>query len=117
MVKHSTLLAAVTIVAGPVVFLAPIAGAQNPPPPCAPGDQQCVEQQQRDQAADIADQIIDNVQDGLNPANEPATPESGGGPGIMVLKDGVPWCMPLYQPIPPGVVLTSPTGSGQTTYC
>jgi hypothetical protein len=101
--------------AAALVCSAPPAMAQNPP--CAPNDQQCLEQQQRQQGAGVADQVIDNVQNGLNQANQSLNPERSGGPGIMVLKDGVPWCMPLSQPIPPGAVITSPTGNGVTSYC
>lgn len=97
--------------AGALLLCAPTAAAQNPPP-CAPDDQQC--QQQQSPGAGIVNDIVDGV---LDPANRLPSPDSGGGPGIMVLKDGVPWCMPLNQPIPPGVVLTSPTGNGVSSYC
>jgi hypothetical protein len=109
------LAAAMTVCAAVTLIAAPAAGAENPPP-CAPNDQQCLEQQQR-QGAGIANEVIDNVQNGLDQANDALTPERSGGPGVMVLKDGVPWCMPLNQPIPPGAVITSPTGNGVSSFC
>ncbi|MEZ0341189.1 hypothetical protein ACAG25_14505 [Mycobacterium sp. pV006] len=113
--SHLTVTGVVSGIAALVIF-SPPATAQNPPP-CAPGDQQCLEQQQREQGAAIARDVVDNVQDGLQRATDALVPERNNGPGIMVLKDGVPWCMPLGQPIPPGAVITSPTGNGVTTYC
>jgi hypothetical protein len=35
----------------------------------------------------------------------------------MVLKNGVPWCMALGQPIPPGAVISNIHPSGMTSYC
>jgi hypothetical protein len=117
MFNTSTRLAtAVTAGAAAMLFLAPMAGAENPPP-CAPNDQQCLDQQQQQQGAGIANEVVDNVQDGLDQVNDALAPERSGGPGIMVLKDGVPWCMPLNQPIPPGAVITSLTGNGVSSYC
>ena len=106
-----------TVAAGAaaLLILAPIASADDPPP-CAPDDQQCQDQQKQQQGASIANQVIDNVQQGVDQAkqaNEALNPKSSGGPGIMVLKDGVPWCMPLGQPLPVGAVFTSPTGNGR----
>ena len=115
MLNYSTGLAtAVAAGAGALLFLAPIASAQNPPPPCAPDDQHC---QQQQQGAGVANQVIDNVQNGLDQISDGSAPQGSGGPGIMVLKDGVPWCMPLNQPIPPGAVITSLTGDGTSSYC
>ena len=120
MLKHSMSLAS-TVAAGAaaLLILAPIASADDPPA-CAPDDQQCQDQQKQQQGASNANQVIDNVQQGVDQAkqaNEALNPKSSGGPGIMVLKDGVPWCMPLGQPLPVGAVFTSPTGNGVTSYC
>ena len=113
MLNYSTRLATVIAAgAGALVFSAPIAVSQ--PQPCAPDDQQCQQQQQLQQGAGIANDVIDNVQNGLGQLPKP---ERSSGLGIMVLRDGAPWCMPLNQPIPPGAVLTSPTGNGVTSYC
>ena len=67
--KHSICLASV-LAAGTAALLisAPIASADDPPP-CAPDDQQCVDQQQQ-QGAGIANQVIDNVQQGVDQAKQ-----------------------------------------------
>lgn len=111
------------MIAGAAALLvcAPIAGAEDPPPQCAPDDVQCQQQQQQNQGAGIADQVIDQVQDGVdqvqdvNDALNPA--DRDGGPGIMVSMNGVPYCMPLNKPLPPGAVVTSLTGDGTSAWC
>ncbi len=118
--KHLTILAS-ALAAGTAALLmsAPIASAEDPPP-CAPDDQQCVDQQQQ-QGAGIANQVIDNVQQGVDQAkqaNEALNPQnSTDGLGIMVNLNGVPYCMPLNKPLPPGAVVTSPTGNGVSSWC
>jgi hypothetical protein len=117
--KHSICLASV-LAAGTAALLisAPIASADDPPP-CAPDDHQCLDQQQQ-QGAGIANQVIDNVQQGVDQAkqaNEALNPSSADGLGIMVNLNGVPYCMPLNKPLPPGAVVTSPTGNGVSSWC
>lgn len=67
--KHLTIRAS-ALAAGTAALLmsAPIASAEDPPP-CAPDDQQCVDQQQQ-QGAGIANQVIDNVQQGVDQAKQ-----------------------------------------------
>ncbi|MCV7172373.1 hypothetical protein H7I41_20870 [Mycobacterium manitobense] len=114
--KPSTVVAS-ALAAGVAAFLlaAPIANA-DPPPPCPPDDQQCQEQQ-KNPGAGIANEVIDNVQQGVDQANEALNPKPSAGPGIMVLKNGVPWCMAFGQPIPPGAVIDKIHPSGMTSYC
>ncbi len=112
----STLLLAATAAA--TLSFAPIASADDPPP-CNPDDKQC--QDQQNPGAVIANQVIDNVQQGVDQAkqaNEALNPQSStGGPGLMVNLNGVPYCMPLNKPLPPGAVVTSPTGNGVSSWC
>lgn len=120
MVKHSTSVAS-ALAAGTaaLLILAPIASADDPPP-CAPDDQQCQDQQEQQQGAGIANQVVDNVQQGMDQAkqaNDALNPKSNGGPGILVNLNGVPYCMPLDKPLPPGAVVTSPTGNGVSSWC
>ena len=118
--KHSTILAS-ALAAGAAALLisTPIASADDPPP-CAADDQQCLDQQEQ-QGAGIANQVIDNVQQGVDQAkqaNEALNPQnSTEGLGIMVNLNGVPYCMPLNKPLPPGAVVTSPTGNGVSSWC
>ena len=104
--------------AGAMLICAPLASADDPPP-CNPDDQQC--QDQQNPGADIANQVIDNVQQGMDQAkqaNEALNPTSNtDGLGIMVNLNGVPYCMPLNKPLPPGAVVTSPTGNGVSSWC
>jgi hypothetical protein len=116
--KHSTSLAALTAGAAVALISAPIASADDPPPPCAPDDQQCQEQQ--NPGAGVANQVIDNVQQGMDQAkqaNEALNPSSDSkGPGVMVLLNGVPYCLQFGKPVPPGDV-RAPDPSGMTSYC
>jgi hypothetical protein len=115
MLKHLTSLAS-AFAAGSAALLisAPIASAEDPPP-CNPDDQQCQEQQNPGPA--IADQVIDNVQQGVDQAQQALPqPQERTGTGIMVLLNGVPHCMELGKPVPPGVVRPIHP-SGLTSYC
>jgi hypothetical protein len=119
MLKLSTSVAsALAASAAALLTLAPMASAE-PPPACAPDDQQCQDQQKQQQGAAIANQAIDRVQQGVDQANQTLNPQDrGSGPGIMVNLNGVPWCMPLIGArIPPGAVVTSPTGDGTSQWC
>lgn len=113
--RTHTTFAASLLAAAAFLLAAPIAHA-DPPPPCAPDDLQCQEQQ-KNPGAGIANEVIDNVQQGVDQTNEALNPKGGGGPGIMVLKNGVPWCMAFGQPIPPGAVIDKIHPSGMTSYC
>lgn len=82
-----------------LLISAPIASADDPPS-CAPDDQQCQEQQKQQQGQDIAGQVIDNVEQGIDQvkdANQGNKPPNRDGPytGLYVLLNGVPTCIPF----------------------
>jgi hypothetical protein len=121
MLKHSTSLVSASAAAATAFLLAsPIASADDPAPPCAPDDLQCQEQQKQQQGAGVANQVIDNVQQGMDQAkqaNEALNPSTDSkGPGILVLLNGVPYCLQFGKPVPPGDV-RAPDPSGMTSYC
>jgi hypothetical protein len=82
---------------------APTAGADDPPA-CAPEDQQCQEQQ-KNQGAGIADEVIDNVEQGVDQAKEvqnaidPNTGKPYPGRPFHLLLNGVEVCWPVGVPI------------------
>jgi hypothetical protein len=80
--------------AGALIW-APIAGAEDPPP-CAPDDQQCQDQQKQQQGQEIAGQVIDNVQKGLDQANQrpPAPQGVDVASSKCTMVDGVPTMIP-----------------------
>jgi hypothetical protein len=110
---------ALTILAGvgacAVVWFAPLAGADDPPP-CdqRPQDQQ--QQCQQDQGAGIANQVIDEVTDRVSdqvsegarngpvkPFIDPQTGKVNPGPvGQRALINGVDTCLPTGVPAPLG---------------
>lgn len=110
-----------TVAAGAAALALSVPTAGADPATCAPEDQQC--QDQQNPAAGIADQVIDGAQQGMDAARQASDvldslpQKRPGETGILVNANGVPWCMPLGQPIPLGVVITSPTGNGQSAYC
>ena len=68
MVKHATSLPSALAAATTALLIwAPIATADDPPP-CNPDDKQCQEQQ--NPGADIANEVIDNVQQGVDQAKQ-----------------------------------------------
>jgi hypothetical protein len=106
-----------------VVAFAPIAGAEDPPCDQRPPDQQ--QQCQQDQAAGIANQVEDALQQGqdslqqgqdalqqgqdaprqglVKPLIDPATGKVNPGPtGLRVLINGVDTCLPVGVPAPLG---------------
>jgi hypothetical protein len=92
-----------------VVAFAPIAGAEDPPCEQRPPDQQ--QQCQQDQAAGIANQVEDALQQGqdaprqglVKPFIDPATGKVNPGPtGQRVLINGVDTCLPTGVPAPLG---------------
>jgi len=108
MIKHCS---ALTILAGVgacfVVAFAPIAGADDPPCEQRPPDQQ--QQCQQNPGADIANQVVDQVIDGVKPGQpvQPfIDPETGqpnsGQAGLRVLVNGVDTCLPVGVPAPLG---------------
>jgi hypothetical protein len=114
-IKHCS---ALTILAGvgacAVVVFAPTAGAEDPPCEQRPPDQQ--QQCQENPGAGIANQVIDNVQEGLDNAQQgmdrtgpvkpfidPATGKVNPGVvGQRALINGVDTCMPHGVPAPLG---------------
>jgi hypothetical protein len=100
---HPTTLKAASVALGAAaaIILAPIAGADDPPA-CAPDDQQCQDQQKQQQGQQIAGEVIDNVQQGLDQANQrPAAPEGlDVADSKCTMVDGVPTIIP-----PSGLVL------------
>lgn len=114
MSKHTSSIVKVSIGLVACAFLgcAPT-GAADPPLMC---DDQAPEQQQQcqdqpDAGAGIAQQVIDNANQGLNQANQGLNqanqanqglngPTDGKhGEGLHLLLDGVPTCVPVGQPI------------------
>jgi len=95
--KHLTTLKAASFALGAVMALicAPIAGADDPPP-CAPDDQQCQDEQKQQQGQEIAGQVIDNVQQGLDQANQrqPATGGVDVADSRCIMVDGAPMIIP-----------------------
>jgi hypothetical protein len=83
---------------------APIASADDPPA-CAPDDQQCQEQQTQQQGAGIANQVIDNVQQGMDQAKQvqnaidPSTGKPYPGRPFHLLLNGAEVCWPVGVPI------------------
>jgi hypothetical protein len=105
MLNHSTRLTASAFAIGAAALLiaAPIAYAEDPAP-CDPTvDQQCENQ---DQGQQIAGEVIDQVQQGVDQAKG-ATDDlqskkpNPDGPytGLYVLLNGVPTCMPFGVPV------------------
>ncbi len=88
---------------GALFILAPIASADDPPA-CAPDDQQCQEQQ-KNQGAGIANQVIDNVQQGVDQAEQvqnaidPNTGKPYAGRPFHLLLNGAEVCWPVGVPI------------------
>ncbi len=84
-------------------FGAPIASADDPPA-CALDDLQCQEQQ-KNQGADIANQVIDNVQQGADQAKQiqnaidPNTGKPYVGRPFHLLVNGAEVCWPVGVPI------------------
>jgi hypothetical protein len=116
MVKHSTGLAsALATATAALLIAAPIASADDPPP-CAPDDQQCQEQQ-KNPGAGIADQVVDNVQQGLDAAKKVYSDGNTSGPGWQTLLDGIPYCMHMGAQVKPGVVVQNVDPSGVAHPC
>ncbi len=83
---------------------APLAGAEPPPADCAPTDQQCQEQQ--DQGAGVADQVIDNVQQGMQQAGKSMIDPKTGKPYPFgqfhhIILNGAETCWPVGVGISP----------------
>lgn len=115
MIKHFS---ALTILAGigafSVLSFAPIAGAEDPPCEQRPPDQQ--QECQQNPGAGIANQVIDEVQQGMDqvqqgmdrtgpvkPFIDPATGKVNPGPvGQRALINGVDTCLPTGVPAPLG---------------
>lgn len=108
MIKHCS---ALTILAGvgacSVLLFAPIAGAEDPPCEQRPPDQQ--QECQQNPGAGIANQVIDNVQQGMDQAQQVKPfidPKTGkpnpGQTGLRVLINGVDTCLPVGVPAPLG---------------
>jgi len=82
---------------------APVAGADDSSP-CAPDDQQCQEQQ-KNPGAGIANQVIDNVQQGMDQAKQvqnaidPNTGQPYAGRPFHLLLNGAEVCWPVGVPI------------------
>ena len=77
-------------------IVAPIASADDPPA-CAPDDQQCQEKQ-KNQGAGIANQVIDNVQQGVDQAEQvqnaidPNTGKPYAGRPFHIILNGAEVC-------------------------
>jgi hypothetical protein len=115
MIRHCS---ALTILAGigaySVLMFAPIAGAEDPPCEQRPPDQQ--QECQQNSGAGIANQVIDEVQQGMDqvqqgmdrtgpvkPFIDPATGKVNPGVvGQRALINGVDTCMPHGVPVPLG---------------
>jgi hypothetical protein len=115
MTKHCS---ALTLLAGigacSVLLFAPIAGAEDPPCEQRPPDQQ--QECQQNPGAGIANQVIDEVQQGMDqvqqgmdrtgpvkPFIDPATGKVNPGPvGQRALINGVDTCLPTGVPAPLG---------------
>lgn len=108
MIKHCS---ALTILAGvgacSVVLFAPIAGADDPPCEQRPPDQQ--QECQQNPGAGIANQVIDEVVDGVKPGQQvqpSIDPQkdkpNAGQAGLRVLINGVDTCLPVGVPAPLG---------------
>jgi hypothetical protein len=100
---------ALAAVAAALLAWAPIANADDPPP-CAPDDQQCLDQQ--NPGAGIANQVIDDVQQAADLTDKVYDDGDTAGAGWQTLLDGIPYCMHMGAHIRPGVVVANadPTG-------
>lgn len=88
--------AALAVGVAAVLICAPIASAEDPPA-CAPDDQQCQDEKQRQEAAKIAGEVADNVQQGLDQANQADQRNPSGvdvGAANCTMIDGVPTIIP-----------------------
>jgi hypothetical protein len=81
----------------------PVAAAEDPPA-CAPDDRQCQEQQENP-GAGVANQVIDNVQQGVDRAKQvqnaidPNTGQPYPGRPFHLLLNGAEVCWPVGVPI------------------
>jgi hypothetical protein len=98
--KYVTTLKAASfaLAAAAALIWAPIAGADDPPA-CAPDDQQCQDQQKQKQGQEIAGQVVDDVQQGLDQAQQanqrpPAPDGLDVADADCTMVDGVPTIIP-----------------------
>jgi hypothetical protein len=100
---------ALLLTAGAAALLtcAPLAGAEPPPTECAPTDQQC--QDQQNQGAGVADQVIGNVKQGVQQAQQAGQsmvdPKTGKpypfGQFHHIILNGAETCWPVGEGIVP----------------
>jgi hypothetical protein len=117
MPKHSMTISALLMgaaAAGAIAY-APIAGADEPPP-CAPDDRQCQQQQQPDPAA-IVGSATDRANQALGqaPAASPY-PTSGPPGGVCSRMNGWPiYIPPGGREVQPGEIPSGPVHAGNCT--